>query len=47
MQLFKLTAELYEMGSDEFNVPIGEIVSELELDPSITLVLQELHGTGT
>ena len=36
------------MGSDEFNVPGGEIVeSELELDPSITLVLQELHGTGT
>jgi len=48
IQFFKLTAELYEMGSDEFNVPIAEIVeTELELDPSLTLVLQELNGTGT
>ena len=36
------------MGSDSFNLPVGEIVeNELELDPSITLVLAALNGTGT
>jgi|TARA_B100000073_G_scaffold339428_1_gene337809 hypothetical protein len=48
IQFYKLTAELYEMGSDSFNLPVGEIVeNELELDPSITLVLAALNGTGT
>ena len=47
IQFFKITAELYEMGSDKFTTSVDEINEvELKLDPSIFLVLAE-GGTGS
>ena len=46
IQFFRITAELYEMGSDTFTTDVGAIdESELELDPSEFLVLTA-GGTG-
>jgi len=46
IQFFRITAELYEMGSDTFNTDIPAVdESELELDPSEFLVLAA-GGTG-